>query len=107
MVKSIKLNLRQQRDLLILTVLSSITVMALFNLFWSPVIFMVCTSYIILNKGKQLSKYELLGWSAFVFPFLLYCMISRLFSIGPGLFVIAFYEFAVILVYMAFWRHSR
>jgi hypothetical protein len=54
--------------------------MALFNLYFAPLIFLSYTSYIILNKNKHLTRYELLGLFVFVLPFLIYCSVARLFS---------------------------
>lgn len=78
---------RTQRNLLLLTVICSMLVVWLFNLFWEPLIFMGYTSYIVMNKGRSLSLKERIGF-VLVLCFMIYSMTARLYGRGPGLFVI-------------------
>ncbi len=102
----ITLNKKQQRDLLILTVIATLTVVGLFNLFWAPVVFLLFTSYIILNKDHALTRYELLGLML-VHWFLVYSIIARMFGRGPGLMVVIPLVIVSVLLYIPAWRRIK
>jgi len=105
-VKTIKLNRNQQRDLLMVTVLFSIAIMGLINIFWEPMIFMIVVSYAILNKDRRITKNEMLMIAA-VKVWLFYAIIARLFGMGPGMFIAFFLVVIVIFSYVFIWRKTR
>lgn len=105
-LKTIKLDRTQQRDLLILIVVSHLAMMFLLNLFWEPLIFMVFMSYIVINKNNALTKNELLA-ACLVVCFLVYSITARLFGMGPGLMVVVPILFVVSLLYLSIWRKKR
>jgi uncharacterized membrane protein len=75
-----------QRNLFISVVLTTIVIVYLFNIYWEPLIFMVYSSYIILNKDKSIKLGEMLGFSL-VLVLLTYAMFARLYGRGPGMLV--------------------
>ena len=105
-LKDMKVNKQQQCNLLIATFVITFLVVGLFNLFWAPLIFLVYTSWIILNKDGRLSKNELLGL-IIVKTFLFYSCLARLFSQGPALFLAVPIVFISLLAYVVIWRRTR
>ena len=83
-IKEIKLNKDMQRNLLILTFTFTILIIFLFNLYWAPMVFLIYTTYIILNRDKKISRKEIYGL-ILVKIFLFYCIIARMYGMGPGL----------------------
>jgi len=101
---TITLNKTQQRDLTILTILFSLYVIGLWNLYWEPIVFMTYTTYIILNKNRGLTKTELLGFYGFAVPFLIYGMTARMYGTGPGVFILMLWFLCLGLLSFLFWR---
>jgi len=67
-------------------------------------IFFLVTSYIILNEGRSITVKEqiILTISG---VFLLYCIVARLFGIGPGMFIaIPVFIIVSIVVWKIKWR---
>jgi len=106
MVKYMKLNQSMQRNLLILTVIITLLVIWLFNLFWEPMIFLLVISYILLNKNQAFTKNEYLA-AAFVKLLLLYSCTARLFGMSAGVFIIFIPVLIVIVLYVLVWRKSK
>jgi len=85
-IKDIKLDRVMQRNLLMATFCFTILVVFLFNLYWSPILFLVYSTYIIMNRDKKITRFEAVGF-VFVFSFLIYCIVARMYGMGPGMFV--------------------
>lgn len=103
MIKNIALTRTMQRDLIVITLLATLLIIWLFNLFWAPLVFFAFTSYIILNKGKSLTKNERLGLCS-VSVFLLYSVLARLFGMRPALLLIFVPVLIILLLYGFVWR---
>lgn len=103
----IKLTRTQQRDLLILDVIFSLTVIFLINIYWEPIIFMVFTAYIILNKDHALTALELFALFGIVTPLLSYSVLARFLSMAGGLMITVPWVFIVTLIYLFGWRKTR
>ena len=84
--KDWKLTKYHQRNLLAATFIITLIVMGLFNLFWEPMIFLLYTSWVVLNKGASLTRNEMIGL-AVVKSVMFYSCIARLFGRGPALFL--------------------
>jgi len=106
MVKYMKLNRPMQRNLLILTVITTVLVIGLFNLFWEPMLFLIVMSYIIMNKNQAITKNEWL-LAVLVKLLLFYSCIARLFGMGAGVFTIFIPLLIVIIIYLIVWRKSK
>lgn len=85
-IKDIKLNKEMQRTLLMATFCFTILVVFLFNLYWAPILFLVYSTYIIVNRDKKITRTEAIGF-VLVFSFLVYCIIARMYGMGPGMFI--------------------
>jgi len=105
-VKDVKLSREMQMYLMMDTIVVSLLIVFLFNIFWAPVLFMVVTSYFIMNKDRALTKNELLIIFVIVF-FLIYCMVARLFGRGPGILIVFIPLLVLVLSYVLMWRKSR
>jgi uncharacterized membrane protein len=95
--KLVKLDNIMQRNLFMSIVLITLAVVYLFNIYWEPLIFMVYSSYVILNKNKAITLGEMLGLSLVIF-LLAYAMVARMFGRGPGMFVGAFVLIVAIVI---------
>jgi len=98
----IKVNKMFQRNVLICTIVVSLAIIYLFNLFWEPVLFVIYITYIVLNKGRSITLKERIGLVCVV-GLLSYSMIARLFGMGPSLFIIVpIMIISLIVVWKAF-----
>ena len=104
MTKPIHLKKSHERNLLMAVVITTFTVMALFNLYFSPLVFLIASSYIILNKNQRLTKNELLIEFGIVIPYLIYCIISRMAGRGAGAFTALILVFFSLMAYLIVWR---
>lgn len=104
--KDWKINKYAQRNLLIATFVVTFLVIGLFNLFWEPMIFLVYTSWIVLNKGDRLTRNELLGLGL-VKGFMFYSCVARLFGRGPALFMVVPLLLLSFAIFFAVTRRVR
>jgi len=105
-MKKIKLNMEKQRNILIVTLVTVFAIIFLFNLFWAPMIFLVYMSYITLNKNKSLTRHEFIGAGA-VGGFLFYCVIARMYGMGPGILLLILWAIMFSVLYLFWWRAKK
>jgi hypothetical protein len=100
---AIKLTKDMQMNLMMVNIGIMLATIYLFNLFWEPLFFMLTMSYLIMNKGRQLTRNELLiGGIAKLL--LLYACVARLFGRGPGITVIVIPALVLLVLYFHIWR---
>ena len=65
-----------------------IALVVTFNMIFAPLILLAILLYIINNKNNAITQTELAVIALFGIPFILYCIIARLFGMTIGIFAI-------------------
>lgn len=107
MVNVVSIDMKQQRDLVMLDILACLLIIFVLKIYWEPLIFMVVTVYIIINKDNALTANELYASLGIVTPILIHSVVSRFYTIYCGLLIAIPWFIIVTLIYVFRWKKKK